>query len=93
MKKRDPKTGQFVRTNPDYKAMYERKHMECDKLEHELKLQKEGYELLRQDLQAANADRDRWLGYCNEKDYRIEFLLDHAGPILTLLYKHKFCRV
>lgn len=69
MAQRDPKTGKFVRTKPDYKAMYE------------------------DACQEREAARSAYMGAMQKveyKNYRISFLLEHAGPILRWRYNRKF---
>ena len=77
-KQRDPKTGKFVRTTPDYKALYE---AECSAHDRE----KEAFLEMRK-------ERNKLQRKAADYGMRLKFLLHHCGPICKWLYKRKFCK-
>ena len=83
MKKHDPKTGKFVRTKPDYKALYE----ETQNKLAEVESSRNHYSALldREKIETHNLRIDVKLA--NE---RIEFLLDHCAFWVKWMYKRQF---
>lgn len=77
-KQRDPKTGKFVRTKPDYKAMYNEEKMTCENLRAELQLECE--------------ERDKLQIKVADYGMRLKFLLNHCGPICKWMFKRKFVK-
>jgi hypothetical protein len=76
MKQRDPQTGKFVRTTPDYKAMYLAKCEEAKSLNNKMA-----------DLSTEYA---KLAGKFENLTYRVAYLYEHATFWRKCLYRREF---